>query len=134
MPDTSPDTRLLTSRTLAARAARWSVRHRRAAIGGWLAFVVLAFAIGGVVGTKEPADDGGSGDSARAEEIIAKAFPDVERELVLVQGRDSRSPEVKSAIAAVVATLRDQRGVRAIRSPYAAGNAEQISKTGARSS
>jgi uncharacterized membrane protein YdfJ with MMPL/SSD domain len=130
MPDTSPDSRLLTSRTLAARAARWSVRHRRAAIGGWLAFVVLAFAIGGVVGTKEPTDDGGPGDSARAERIIDEAFPDVEQELVLVQGRDSRSPEVKSAVAAIVATLRDERGVRAIRSPYEPGNAEQRSKDG----
>src|SRR5206468_4026698 len=37
---------------LAARAGRWSVRHRKTAILGWLAFVIVAFAIGNVVGTE----------------------------------------------------------------------------------
>ncbi|MGO9488993.1 MAG: hypothetical protein ACLQBB_08225 [Solirubrobacteraceae bacterium] len=34
----------------AARAARWSVAHRKVAILGWLAFVVVAFALGSVAG------------------------------------------------------------------------------------
>ncbi len=33
---------------LAARAAHWSARHRKTAIFGWLAFVAIAFVIGGV--------------------------------------------------------------------------------------
>ena len=33
---------LKTSRNPAARAGRWSARHRKAAILGWVAFVVLA--------------------------------------------------------------------------------------------
>ena len=37
---------------LAARAAHWSARHRKTAIFGWLAFVAIAFVIGGAVGTK----------------------------------------------------------------------------------
>ena len=37
---------------LAARVGRWSARHWKKAVFGWLAFVVVAFAIGSVVGTK----------------------------------------------------------------------------------
>ena len=40
------------TRSIAARARRWSATHRKTAIWGWLTFVVVAFAIGGVVGTK----------------------------------------------------------------------------------
>ena len=40
------------TRSIAARAGRWSATHRKTAIWGWLAFVVVAFAIGGAVGTK----------------------------------------------------------------------------------
>ena len=36
-------------RNLAARAAHWSATHRKTAIWGWLAFVVLAFLVGNVV-------------------------------------------------------------------------------------
>ena len=39
------------STNLAARMGRWSARHRKTAIFGWLAFVVLAFAVGIVSGT-----------------------------------------------------------------------------------
>ena len=35
---------------LAARMGRWSAGHWKTATFGWLAFVVLAFGIGGAVG------------------------------------------------------------------------------------
>ena len=38
---------------IAARAGRWSARHRKTAIFGWLAFVIAAIFIGGAIGTKE---------------------------------------------------------------------------------
>ena len=41
----------LPKRNLAARAGHWSARHRKIAIGGWLAFVVIAFVLGGAIGT-----------------------------------------------------------------------------------
>ena len=40
--------------TFAARAGRWSAQHRKTAIWGWIAFVVVAFVIGGAVGVKKP--------------------------------------------------------------------------------
>jgi hypothetical protein len=45
-------------RNLAARAARWSAQHRRKAIFGWLAFVLISAVVGLGLGTKEiPSED-----------------------------------------------------------------------------
>ena len=41
-------------RNLAARMGRWSASHWKTATFGWLALVVVAFGIGGLVGTKNP--------------------------------------------------------------------------------
>src|SRR5689334_1842473 len=43
----------MSSRNPAARAGRWSATHRKAAILGWIAFVVLATVLGGKVGQKD---------------------------------------------------------------------------------
>ena len=43
-------------RNIAARAGRWSAQHRKKAILGWLAFVIVAVFIGGSVGTKTLGD------------------------------------------------------------------------------
>ena len=40
---------------LAARVGRWSARHWKTAVFGWLAFVVVAFVIGGNGGGNEVA-------------------------------------------------------------------------------
>ena len=63
-------------RSIAARAGRWSATHRKTAIWGWLAFVVVAFAIGGAVGTKtlQP-DQLGVGESGRADQTIEGGVP-----------------------------------------------------------
>ncbi|MBV9424805.1 MAG: hypothetical protein JOZ98_17975, partial [Solirubrobacterales bacterium] len=56
---------------LAARAGRWSAQHRKAAILGWLAFVVVAVLLGGMVGTKHiPQDNNGVGESGRAQQVL----------------------------------------------------------------
>src|SRR4051812_47517922 len=59
---------------LAARLGGWSAGHRKSAILGWLLFVVAAVLIGGMVGQKHLGDgEEGTGDSGRAERIIADA-------------------------------------------------------------
>ena len=61
---------------LAARMGRWSAQHRKKAIWGWLAFVLLAFAIGGAVGTEtQDTAQSGVGESGRAERTLDDAFP-----------------------------------------------------------
>src|SRR6478672_4694833 len=98
-------------RTLAARAGHWSARHRKTAIFGWLAFVVIAFAIGNAVGTKELADeDTGHGSSRVADKAIAAAdFPDRADESVLIQTRRHlkvTDPRFKAAVQDVTARLK----------------------------
>ena len=74
------------ARSIAARAGRWSATHRKAAIWGWLAFVFVAFAIGGAVGTETlQQDELGVGESGDASRTIEAAFERSAGELVLVQ-------------------------------------------------
>ena len=71
---------------LAARAGRWSAQHRKTAIWGWLAFVIVALGIGGAVGTRTlDNDENGVGESGRGSETLAAAFPDNASETVLIQ-------------------------------------------------
>ena len=59
------------SQSFAARAGRWSAQHRKKAILGWFAFVILATVLGGMVGTKTLADeDTGNGESRRGDQIV----------------------------------------------------------------
>ena len=59
-PSRSSPSTVLQSRNLAASAGRWSAQHRKAAILGWILFVVLATVIGGRVGLNE-IDESASG-------------------------------------------------------------------------
>jgi RND superfamily putative drug exporter len=120
---------------LAARAGRWSAQHRRKAVFGWLAFVLIAFLAGGAVGTKTLAqEDQGNGSSKAADQAVAKAdFPDEASEQVLVQGKGSLKsddPAFKVAVADVTARLKNTRDVRDVQSPLVRGNEGQISKDG----
>src|SRR3954470_13091013 len=73
-------------RNLAARAGHWSATHRKTAIFGWLAFVVVAFMIGNTVAQKtiHGADDF-SGESGRAEQALYDSGLRPNDENVLVQ-------------------------------------------------
>src|SRR5690349_13238403 len=75
-----------TSNNIAARAGRWSARHRRRALLGWVAFVVIAFLVGGNVGTTLLTDaQSGVGESGKAAKVVDGAYPDRDDEVVLVQ-------------------------------------------------
>src|SRR5689334_12043439 len=124
-------------RNLAARAGHWSARHRRIAILGWLAFVVIAFVVGGAVGTNSLSGaDSGNGESQRADRAIDKAnFPDKADEQVLVSARPKgkltiTDPGFKAGVDDVVATLKATPHTSDVRSPYAKGNAGQLAKDG----
>src|SRR3954466_14996428 len=71
---------------LAARMAVWSSRHRKKAFWGWLAFVVVVFALGNAAGTKSISDaDQFSGESHRAEVALHHAGLRPVEEAVLLQ-------------------------------------------------
>ena len=119
--------------SIAARAGRWSAQHRRKAILGWIAFVVIALVSGGMIGTKQLDDnDAGTGESARADQSISTAFPkDTVEENVFIQGRDGATvddPAFRAAIAAAAAKVGTLPGVTDVTSPLAKGDEGQISK------
>jgi uncharacterized membrane protein YdfJ with MMPL/SSD domain len=123
------------SQNLASRAARWSAGHRKTAIFGWLAFVVIAVFLAGAVGQKTIADeDYGNGSSKTADKAIAAAnFRDAAEEQVLVQGKGSvkvGDAQFTTAVKDVVNRLGNTAHVDKIESPLAKGNEGQISKDG----
>ena len=120
---------------LTARAARWSAAHRRKAVLGWLAFVLVAFAIGSLAGTvKMTTADNAIGDSGTADQILAREFPNQQSlEEVLIQSRTGgRLPpaQLRAAANDLISRLRQTPSVVSIRSPLAAANADQISQDG----
>ena len=121
---------------LAARAGRWSAQHRKRAILGWIAFVILATVIGGAVGQRMLADeDTGNGESRAADQTIAAAgFAKKTDEQVLVQARGDgeavHDARFTSAVGDVVARLKATRYVQEVESPYDKGNEGQLSHDG----
>jgi RND superfamily putative drug exporter len=123
------------SRNLAARAGAWSAQHRKTAVFGWLAFVIVAFVLGNAAGMKTLSDsDTGNGDSRVADEVIDKAgFDDRAGEQVLVQGRDglrAKDPAFTAAVQDVERRLSATKHVEDVKSPFASGNEGQLSKDG----
>src|SRR5690349_2194398 len=94
---------------LAARAGRWSAAHRKTAIAGWLAFVILAVVAGAAAGFVERSGNDGVGESARADAALTRAFPhEATRETVLVQHPilTARNTAFRDTVADVVRRLR----------------------------
>jgi len=117
-------------RNLAARAGRWSARHRRTAILGWLAFVIVAVALGGPM--KNIADeDQGNGESRRADQSLAAAgFDENAGEQVFVQGRGgvrADDPRFAAAVRELQARLGALPAITAVQGPFERGNDGQVS-------
>src|SRR6478735_8725903 len=115
--------------TFAGRMGRWSAQHRKKAIWGWIAFVVIAFVVGNAVGTKAPSHQDYVGQSGQAEKLFADHFAKKDGEQVMVQapkGGKATDASVRKAVAAV----SGKPGVSNIQSPYQKGNEGQISKDG----
>ncbi len=119
-----------TNRNLASRMGRWSARHWKTATFGWLAFVIVAFGLGGTVGTTNIDQASGPGESGRMNRILEAGFQQPASENVLIQSRSHRvgTPAFDAAIEDVVARVSKVAAVRDVRSPLDAGNAGQISK------
>ena len=118
------------SRNVAARMGRWSAAHWKTATFGWLAFVLVAFGLGGMVGTKNIDSTDGPGESGRMNRILEDGFKQPASEHVLIQSRSARVGETAfdAAIAEVVAHVSKVADVRAVRSPLVPDYSDQISK------
>jgi uncharacterized membrane protein YdfJ with MMPL/SSD domain len=121
------------TRNLAARMGRWSARHRKIAISGWLAFVVAAFVVGGMIGTKNLVwQTSLPGESGKAERILYEDFRPQASEAVLIQSKtmSTDNPSFDAAIRDVVAGLGSLHAVVNVRSPLDPHNTGQISPDG----
>ena len=118
---------------LAARAGRWSARHWKAAVFGWLGFVLVAFALGSAVGTNSlSVNEPGPGESGQVQQILNDGFQQPAKELVLVQNPSltARSAQFRAAVQDVIRRLEAQPNVTNIVSPLAAGSAGRVSSDG----
>src|SRR5919197_1162358 len=92
-----------TKNNLAARMGRWSAAHWKTATFGWLAFVLVAFALGGLVGMKSSdPNKPGPGESGRVDKILDAGFKQPAGESVLIQNSSLRANS-----AAFAAVLKD---------------------------
>src|SRR3954465_1483664 len=109
---------------LAGRMARWSGRHRKKAIWGWLAFVVVVFLLGNMVGTTQISDvDQFSGESHRAEVALDRAGLRPVKEVVFIQSDKLtvKDPAFRAAVADVTRRLSRVPYVEHVRSPLRPG-------------
>ena len=116
---------------LAARMGRWSAAHWKTATFGWLALVLVAFAVGSQVGTKQvDPNTAGPGESGRMDRILDAGFKLPADESVLIQSGSVRAgaPAFDSAVDDVVARVSKQAAVQNVRSPLDPRHAGQIAK------
>ncbi|MCX4814696.1 MMPL family transporter [Streptomyces sp. NBC_01239] len=120
-------------RGLAARAGGWSARHRWAAVGIWVLFVVLAMGIGSAAGRVDVNEsDQLKGETHTAATIIDDAgIKEPSSETVLIQSKDasvtSTDSEFRTAVTAVVKAVEGTGRVTDVSSPY---DTRTISKDG----
>ncbi|MGI9099694.1 MAG: MMPL family transporter [Solirubrobacteraceae bacterium] len=118
---------------LASRAGRWSALHRKQAILGWIAFVVIATVAGGMIGTTElkPAEQG-NGSSRAADIAVDRAgFRETSGEQVLLQARaGAGTDELQRATTELATRLKDVPHVEQVSSPFDAGATGQLSRDG----
>ena len=120
-------------RNLAAQMGRWSAAHWKTATFGWLAFVVVAFGLGGLVGMKtiDP-NASGPGESGRVDRILDAGFQQPAGESILIESSSLRAsdPAFTTAIEDVIAGISKLEAVQNVRSPLDPANAGQIAKDG----
>ncbi|MFF7865201.1 MMPL family transporter [Streptomyces qaidamensis] len=120
-------------RGLAARAGGWSARHRWAAVGIWVLFVVLAMGLGSAAGRVDVKDsDQLKGETHTAARIIEDAGidePASENVLIQAKGGDLKATdaEFRDAVDAVVRAVEGTGRVTEVASPY---DTKTISKDG----
>ena len=117
------------NRNLAARMGSWSAAHWKTATFGWLGLVVVAFAVGGQVGTKQIDPNAkGPGESGRMDKILDAGFKQPAGESILIQNRSLQTgtPAFAAAVDDVVARLSKVAVVRNVQAPKIAGNRHAV--------
>src|SRR5262245_3410754 len=108
-----------TPTNLAARMGRWSADHWKTATFGWLAFVLVAFALGSTGAKSIDPNPAGPRESGRMDRILDAGFKRPADEAVLIQSRtlSATDPAFHAAVADVVERLSKQSVVQNVGSP-----------------
>jgi uncharacterized membrane protein YdfJ with MMPL/SSD domain len=121
------------SKNLAARMGRWSAYHWKTATFGWLGFVLVVFALGGMAGTKSiDANEPGPGESGRMDEILDEGFKQPAGESVFIESESLRvdDPAFGAVIEDVIRRIETLDVVQNVRSPLDPENSGQIAPGG----
>ena len=121
------------SNNLAARMGRWSANHWKTATFGWLAFVLVVFALGGMAGTKSiDQNEPGPGESGRMEKILDEGFKQPVGESVLIENTSVAVDDAAftAVIQDVVRRIETLDDVQHVQSPLDSENADQIAAGG----
>ncbi|MFJ1604835.1 MMPL family transporter [Streptomyces sp. NPDC088253] len=111
-------------RGIAARAGGWSARHRWAAVGIWVLFVVLAMGLGSAAGRVDVKEsDQLKGETHTAAKIIEDSgIKAPAGESVLIQGKDASvkatDADFRAAVTALVKAVEGTGEVTDVTSPY----------------
>jgi putative drug exporter of the RND superfamily len=113
-------------RNIASVLGGWSARHRLAAIGGWLALVIVTMLIGSAVGQATMTQaEYGTGESGRAMRLLTDAgIKDPAQELVLVHADTGSGPA--SAVQAVISGVQGTGQVQDMRPPVTSANGRDV--------
>ena len=115
---------------LAARMARWSGRHRKVAIFGWLGLMAALFAFSLVSPMNMIVyETSGPGESGRADKILYEDLEQPAGERVLVQSTEltASSPPFRTVVREVVETVGSLDEVASVASPYGQGQTGLVS-------
>jgi uncharacterized membrane protein YdfJ with MMPL/SSD domain len=118
---------------LAARAAHWSAEHRKLAIWGWIAFVLVAFMLGQVVTqNKIHGPDQFSGESHDAEQALDDAGLRPNDELAVIQSENLTidDPEFQAAMEQTSRELTGAKYVVNVESPLEGEGSGSVSADG----
>jgi uncharacterized membrane protein YdfJ with MMPL/SSD domain len=111
----------MTRSNLAGRAGRWSARHWKLALFGWLGFAVAAVVLGNVVGHVQMKDsEYASGEAATALKLLDQGkltHPATENVLIHSRLYDTGSPKFVALVAQTIHVLAAQPNVTNLQDP-----------------
>jgi RND superfamily putative drug exporter len=102
--------------------ALWSAHHRKKAIFGWLAFVIVIFAISKFAITQQTIvfETSGPGESGRADAILYEDFKQPAGESILIQNQQLKagSPAFRAVVKSVIDGVTPLPAVAKVESPF----------------
>ncbi|HET7380293.1 MAG TPA: MMPL family transporter [Gaiellales bacterium] len=124
------------SNNVAARMGRWSAEHRKTAIFGWLAFVILAVALGTGAGLNQiDASNGNVGQAGKADQLLKhagfkQAAPLTEIVVIQSKQRTISDPTFRATVSDVIGAVAPSPNIHALRSPLDRANHGLVSADG----